>query len=620
MIGMMPAWRALPASVGAAVEAAGKDMDAFMKKATLNPASAAADIAKISSGLIQSGAKAAAEGNPAGVGAASGSLATLISTNVALTATWTAASVVPGGQPAADTAYTLGIKAAAAAAASAVFSAIGGMADMHVCPIPVPVPPHGPGMVVKGSKSVIINNLPAARKDDQVMEACGGADPIAMGCPTVDIGDDGGGSGGSGSGGSGQSGTAAGKKGGISAAREPGGSEGGSITPVSIQTMTVSCECSNPACAEAFEDAADNGTPLVDRDTYGCGGPPAEATQVVGPATHFVAIALVDDEDQPVPSESYNVTLPDGTEARGVLGENGKARIEGFEGTGPCMLCFDRLDAAAWEPWTPKSSKEPAKGKPPASGGKTHTVEQGDCVSSIAKKTGHFWQTIWNHPTNAKLKTLRGDPNLLLAGDQVYVPDHRPKDETIASDQEHRFRRKGEPTWLTLKLMAGGGPRANEDYMLEVAGEKRFGRTDGEGRLRERIPGDAPTAILRIAGDVYTLDLGCVDPIRTLTGVQARLNNLGFSCGPVDGRLGPRTRGALNAFRQSVGLPAADDIDDAVRKKLETAHDEMTVDEASSGQDPDANLDEGFDPDVGGEEGRDEHDESEESDVDETET
>lgn len=188
LIGFMPAWRALPQSVGGAIEGASNAVDQFMKKPVLNPGSAASEIAKMSQGLVESGAKAAAEGNPAGIGAASGGVAALNGTNVGLTAAWTAASVLPGGQPAADVAYTQGIKAAAAVASSAAFSAVGGMADMHMCPIPVPIPPHGPGMVTKGSESVIINNLPACRQGDKVMEACGGADPIAMGCPTVIIG------------------------------------------------------------------------------------------------------------------------------------------------------------------------------------------------------------------------------------------------------------------------------------------------------------------------------------------------------------------------------------------------------------------------------------------------
>jgi hypothetical protein len=73
---------------------------------------------------------------------------------------------------------------------------------MHVCPLPVPIPPHGPGFVTRGSDTVKIGNLPAARLGDQVYEACGGPDPIVQGCPTVVIGDSGsGGAGGAGGGG-----------------------------------------------------------------------------------------------------------------------------------------------------------------------------------------------------------------------------------------------------------------------------------------------------------------------------------------------------------------------------------------------------------------------------------
>jgi uncharacterized Zn-binding protein involved in type VI secretion len=35
----------------------------------------------------------------------------------------------------------------------------------------------------------MINGLSAARQGDQVFEAAGGPDPIAMGCMTVQIGD-----------------------------------------------------------------------------------------------------------------------------------------------------------------------------------------------------------------------------------------------------------------------------------------------------------------------------------------------------------------------------------------------------------------------------------------------
>src|SRR5437870_8968361 len=67
------------------------------------------------------------------------------------------------------------------------------MTDIHVCSQPSGPVPHGPGVVTKGSRSVFINGLPACRQGDKLFEAAGGANPIAKGCSTVNIGDDGGG-------------------------------------------------------------------------------------------------------------------------------------------------------------------------------------------------------------------------------------------------------------------------------------------------------------------------------------------------------------------------------------------------------------------------------------------
>lgn len=189
LIGGLPAWRTLPAGVGGAVEAVSNAMQSFMLLPVLTPVNATVQLAQIQSGLVQAAGAATAQGNPGAIATASSASAALISTNVALTATWTAASVIPGGQPAANIAYTEGIKAAAAAAAASVFSSVASMTDMHICPLPCPIPPHGPGMVTRGSSTVIISGLPAARQGDQVYEAAGGPDPVVMGCTTVMIGD-----------------------------------------------------------------------------------------------------------------------------------------------------------------------------------------------------------------------------------------------------------------------------------------------------------------------------------------------------------------------------------------------------------------------------------------------
>lgn len=188
LVGYQPAWRSLPSGMASAVEGLSNAMDSFMKRPQMTPADATASLVEISARLIAGGAAAAAHGAAAATATAASSSAALNATNATLAATWATASVVPGGQPAANIAYTEGIKAAAAAAASAVFSAMAGISDMHVCPLPCPIPPHGPGFVTRGSGTVVIGNLPAARQNDTVFEACGGTDPIALGCPTVNIG------------------------------------------------------------------------------------------------------------------------------------------------------------------------------------------------------------------------------------------------------------------------------------------------------------------------------------------------------------------------------------------------------------------------------------------------
>ncbi|NEU11864.1 hypothetical protein G3T14_06940 [Methylobacterium sp. BTF04] len=70
---------------------------------------------------------------------------------------------------------------------SMITGAAGG-ADIHICATPLPIPPHGPGVVVNGSQTVLINTLAACRAGDTIVEALGPPNVIVMGLPTVIIG------------------------------------------------------------------------------------------------------------------------------------------------------------------------------------------------------------------------------------------------------------------------------------------------------------------------------------------------------------------------------------------------------------------------------------------------
>jgi uncharacterized Zn-binding protein involved in type VI secretion len=126
--------------------------------------------------------------------AAAAGLMSAKATSDAAVATAVAASTAAAGTPGAPAAVAAETTAKQAATASmtSAMSGAGAGADVHMCATPFPpvVPsPHSQGMVITGSMTVLINNLPACRAGDTILECMGPPNTIAMGCPTVIIGD-----------------------------------------------------------------------------------------------------------------------------------------------------------------------------------------------------------------------------------------------------------------------------------------------------------------------------------------------------------------------------------------------------------------------------------------------
>ena len=144
LIGGKPAWRGIPGAAAAGLQAAKQASDVAIETAKA--------------------ATAAAAGTPA-YGAAKAAEETTKATSAA--------------------SMTAMITANAAAAGAAA----GGMVDLHNCTTPpMPPPVHGPGVVIDGSATVLINGLCACRVGDTVLEAFGPPNKIVMGQPTVIIG------------------------------------------------------------------------------------------------------------------------------------------------------------------------------------------------------------------------------------------------------------------------------------------------------------------------------------------------------------------------------------------------------------------------------------------------
>src|SRR5690349_3848456 len=120
---------------------------------------------------------------------------------------------------------------------------------------------------------------------------------------------------------------------------------------------------------------------------------------------------------------------------------------------------------------------------------KMHVVSEGDCILSLSEANGLFWETLWDAPENADLKSKRNDPNSLLEGDSVFIPDLREKKVSVQTGATYKFKRKGVPGKLALRIaFPNGEPRADVRFKLTIDGVEQSGVTDSDGYIKVTLP------------------------------------------------------------------------------------------------------------------------------------
>ena len=192
----------------------------------------------------------------------------------------------------------------------------------------------------------------------------------------------------------------------------------------------------------------------------------------------------------------------------------------------------------------------------------THRVKQGDSLASLEETYGIPWQKIWYDDSNTDLRSKRKDPNILLPGDQVHIPDKEKREETCSSGSKHSFKlscpRPILKICLRVRMVDGEEVILNhEDYEIQFdVGQPKTGTTDGEGYIQESIPPRAKKASIAVHSQNLTLpiNLGHLDPIDHILGIQSRLNMLGYESGATDDNLGPLTEEAVKRFQKDKDL------------------------------------------------------------------
>lgn len=215
---------------------------------------------------------------------------------------------------------------------------------------------------------------------------------------------------------------------------------------------------------------------------------------------------------------------------------------------------------------------------------KSHVVRQGECLSAIAKQYGFAsYKTLYNHPDNAELRKQRPNPNVLYPGDVVVIPDKNAKTVDVATGATHRFQVTRSNKMLRVKLeTATGEVISNHVYRLSwqgVAAAPVDGQTDAGGVLECDVPEGADGALLHVESEPRPrmLHFSHLNPLRGVpdggaSGVQARLANLGYDPGVIDGEVGRWTRAAARTFARDAGVAAIDPLSPSLLAALEKAH------------------------------------------------
>ncbi len=199
-----------------------------------------------------------------------------------------------------------------------------------------------------------------------------------------------------------------------------------------------------------------------------------------------------------------------------------------------------------------------------------YTVKQGDCISSIAYEHGFFPDTLWNHAQNKQLKERRKDPNVLMPGDIVFVPDKRVKEVGKPTDEVHKFRVKNTPKRIQIQLKYIDSPLENTAYTLTFDGSEIDGVTDSQGWIKQSLPPNAKKAQISLGdGTTFDLHLGSLDPIEEMSGIQGRLRTLGFYDGPLSGKLDEDTTSAIKRFQAYGDLDVSGEVDEETKSQLQ---------------------------------------------------
>src|SRR5215217_4424067 len=207
-----------------------------------------------------------------------------------------------------------------------------------------------------------------------------------------------------------------------------------------------------------------------------------------------------------------------------------------------------------------------------------HKVKQGEWLSKIARQYGFAkWQDLWDHPDNAPLRAKRANPFCLQPGDEVVIPEL--PGLKVSTGSSYSLQGGDPPDRIRLGMRRANAPLGLKRYELKLGDKFLKGTLTFQGLLDQPLPPDATEATLKVWTSeepelACELKLSHLDPLDALSGVQARLANLGWYNGPINNELTDATRTALASFQLAQLLPPTGELSKETLETLEDRHEQ----------------------------------------------
>ena len=220
-------------------------------------------------------------------------------------------------------------------------------------------------------------------------------------------------------------------------------------------------------------------------------------------------IELLDHHKKPIAYQHYVVLTAKGERIGGMVGKDGKDEIFLEDGD------RDRLPRAR-------------EGRGEVM--KPYVVQAGDYLAKIANAMRFVADDVWNHPMNAALATSRS-PNVLNPGDILHVPDVAPTPLPLKRGQSNTYVSEVPEVEVVFTLRLDDGTvLKNEEYIIEGLGDEHPGVSGEDGVVRFTVPIEVTQVHLLLFDRALRIPIlvGHLDPVETLSGQRARLENLGF--------------------------------------------------------------------------------------------